>query len=48
MKCGKCGGLMAHEKYYGREDHFFGWKCVWCGDVVDEVILKNRREQAEI
>jgi len=43
MRCEKCGGLMAREKYYGQEDDFIGWRCISCGDIVDEVILKNRR-----
>ncbi len=42
MKCNKCGGLMAKEKFYSPIENFFGWRCLFCGDIVDKVILKNR------
>jgi len=43
MRCGKCGGLMFYEKFISEEiEDFSGWRCVICGDIVDEVILKNR------
>jgi len=43
MRCGKCGGLMVYEKFIGREiEDFSGWRCVICGEIVDEVILRNR------
>jgi len=43
MKCGKCDGLMVYERFSGQElDDFSGWRCVLCGDIVDEVIMKNR------
>jgi hypothetical protein len=41
MKCHRCGGIMAHEKFYGNEP-FWGWKCINCGEVFDPVILENR------
>jgi hypothetical protein len=42
MKCNRCGGLMAYEKFYGSVEDFLGWRCIFCGDIIDEVILKNR------
>jgi hypothetical protein len=33
---------MIHDKFYGHYDSFWGWKCVLCGELVDQVILKNR------
>ncbi len=33
---------MLFQKFYGTEDHYLGWKCLFCGEVVDEVILDNR------
>lgn len=43
MKCNKCGGFMVYERFPSREiDDFSGWRCVSCGEIVDEVILKNR------
>jgi hypothetical protein len=32
---------MILEKFFGEEE-FFGWRCVVCGDIVDQVILANR------
>ncbi len=45
MKCDKCGGVMAYEKFYGQTDDFFGWRCISCGEIVDQVIMTNRRSQ---
>ena len=43
MKCHRCGGLMFYERFLGQEvEDFSGWRCVTCGEIVDEVILKNR------
>ncbi len=45
MKCHRCGGIMVYEKFYGISEEFFGWRCVFCGEIVDQVILENRTEQ---
>jgi hypothetical protein len=43
MKCDRCDGLMIYERFLSQEvEDFSGWRCVACGDIVDEVILKNR------
>lgn len=42
MKCHRCSGMMIHEKFYGSEEHFWGWKCIYCGEVCDEIVLENR------
>jgi len=34
---------MIHQDFYSVNDHFSGWRCVICGEIVDEVILKNRK-----
>jgi hypothetical protein len=36
---------MAFEKFYSREDDFFGWRCISCGEIIDQVILENRLGQ---
>jgi hypothetical protein len=36
---------MAYEKFFGQTDDFFGWRCISCGEIVDQVILSNRRNQ---
>jgi len=45
MKCYRCGGTMVFEKFYGISEEFFGWRCIFCGEIVDKVILENRLEQ---
>ena len=43
MKCGRCGSAMIWEKFYGPQEHFLGWKCIFCGEIIDYLILENRR-----
>ncbi len=45
IRCQRCNGRMAFEKFYGENDHFFGWRCLACGDVLDPVILLHRLSQ---
>ena len=46
MKCNRCDGLMIYERFLSQEvEDFFGWRCVACGEIVDEVILKNRTKR---
>ena len=43
MKCNRCGGLMCYEKFISQTfENYSGWRCIVCGEIVDEVILKNR------
>jgi late competence protein required for DNA uptake (superfamily II DNA/RNA helicase) len=42
MKCNRCGSVMVYEKFYGPGGNFLGWRCIQCGEILDEVILKNR------
>ena len=42
-KCPRCMGAVTYEKFYGRDDQFWGWKCLFCGNIIDPVILQNRR-----
>jgi hypothetical protein len=43
MKCDRCGSAMFQEKFYGRHEHFLGWKCIYCGEIIDYLILENRQ-----
>ncbi|HYA91743.1 MAG TPA: hypothetical protein VEK32_09635 [Thermodesulfobacteriota bacterium] len=43
MKCGRCGRAMVYEQFYGSQEHFWGWRCIFCGEIVDDVILENRQ-----
>jgi len=45
MKCTKCNCLMSYERFYGQADDFDGWRCICCGDIVDDVILSNRSKK---
>jgi len=47
MKCLRCGGIMVLEKFYGTSEVFLGWRCIICGDIVDQVILENRLGQKQ-
>jgi len=42
MKCHRCEGVMVHQKFYGPHEHFWGWRCISCGEIVDQIILENR------
>ena len=42
MKCTKCDCLMNYERFYDKADAFDAWRCICCGDIVDDVILGNR------
>ena len=47
-RCSRCGGLMVVEQCFDFLDDsghlsFFANRCVQCGDLVDPVILENRR-----
>jgi hypothetical protein len=45
-RCHRCGSNVVYEKYYGFEEQFWGWRCIGCGDIVDEIILENRNSMA--
>jgi hypothetical protein len=34
---------MAYEQFYGDQERFWGWRCIFCGEIVDKVILENRQ-----
>jgi hypothetical protein len=34
---------MAYENFYGLQEHFWGWRCILCGEIVDQVIMENRQ-----
>jgi hypothetical protein len=46
MTCHRCEGTMIHEKFYGIQEHFWGWRCILCGDIVDRTVLENRNSMA--
>jgi hypothetical protein len=46
MKCHRCGSVMVYEIFYGLQEYFLGWRCILCGEIIDPVILENRKECA--
>ena len=42
MKCNRYKGMMVFEKFYGISENFSGWRCVTCGEIIDQMILENR------
>ena len=45
-KCHRCEGVMVYQKFYGPHEHFWGWRCISCGEIVDRIILENRNSMA--
>jgi len=37
--------MMIYEKIYHETNPLWVWKCIYCGDYIDEVILENRQIQ---
>jgi formylmethanofuran dehydrogenase subunit E len=44
VRCRRCSEMMVNERFYGREERFLGWRCVACGEIIDETILENRQK----
>lgn len=44
MRCHRCNGIMANEKFYGPGDPFSGWRCLLCGEILDPLIWENRTQ----
>jgi hypothetical protein len=34
---------MSYEQFTGDQERFWGWRCIFCGEIVDDVILENRQ-----
>jgi DNA-directed RNA polymerase subunit RPC12/RpoP len=43
MKCRRCGNVMVYETFLGHDQNYSGWRCISCGEIIDEVIMENRR-----
>jgi hypothetical protein len=48
MRCPHCSNSMVYEKFFGPEEPFWGWRCIYCGEIVDDTILENRNVQIGI
>jgi hypothetical protein len=47
MTCSRCGGMMNPEEFSNMTEgavpwFYAGWRCLYCGDVVDSLILRHR------
>ena len=50
MKCPRCASCMVHEPFEDLRDdtgalYFYGWRCLGCGEIIDPVILANRKNK---
>lgn len=49
MECRHCHGFMVRDHVFdllSTDIHGEVWRCVCCGDIIDQVILVNRRRKA--
>jgi hypothetical protein len=37
---------MVYQKFYCSQEHFGGWRCILCSDIIDPTILKNRSDRS--
>jgi uncharacterized Zn finger protein len=47
MQCPRCKGRMYSQRYIHFVKSFDAWKCVNCGEVIDQVILTNRTRRVK-
>ena len=50
MDCPRCHSEMIEEEFSDLKDdtgflNFRGWRCILCGEIVDSVILSNRKNR---
>ncbi len=46
MKCDRCSGTMIQEEFFDTDGSFRSWRCLICGEVVDQTIIENRDHQS--
>jgi len=44
MRCPRCSSVMIFQKFYGPHEHFWGWRCIYCGEIFDQIIMENRND----
>jgi hypothetical protein len=42
MKCVRCQGMMVQERLFTYEGGIAMARCIYCGDLVDAVVMRNR------
>jgi hypothetical protein len=45
MFCPRCSSQMAYEPFTDVYETFWGWRCIHCGEIIDQVIMNNRFDQ---
>ncbi|MBI5756109.1 MAG: hypothetical protein HZA12_04210 [Nitrospirae bacterium] len=43
MHCPKCGGFMVTERCTDYSLVFYAWRCINCGTLIDNTILRNKK-----
>jgi hypothetical protein len=38
--------MMIQEELFGSSGPFFSWRCIICGEVIDQTIIENRDHQS--
>jgi hypothetical protein len=41
MKCGRCDRAIAYEQFFGSQEHFWRRRCIFCGEIIEDVIMEN-------
>ena len=34
MRCPRCNGHMSFEQFYALQGVYWGWRCIFCGEVI--------------
>lgn len=37
MNCHRCGGTMIFKKFCDYGGYSWGWKCIFCGEIIDQI-----------
>jgi hypothetical protein len=45
MKSNRCSNTMIYQKFYSLQEHFFGWRCILCGEIIGYLILMDAGSQ---
>jgi ribosomal protein L37AE/L43A len=42
-QCPRCNAFLIHERFYSMGERGWVWRCIKCGEIIDDVVLYNRR-----
>lgn len=46
MRCLRCQGMMVEERVFTYEGRIAMARCVYCGDLIDPVVVRNRGQSS--